>query len=151
MIKGNNKKQNTAELAYEIAKEAHKGQRDKGGRDYMEHICKVADMVKTCEEKTVAYLHDTIEDTDMTIEKLKESGFEKNILKAVEALTKKDGEKYEDYIKRLGKNKLAVAVKKADLAHNMDLSRIPSPTKADIMRVKKYRDSLSKLKDKSGS
>ena len=64
----------TLKRAIEIATEAHKGQLDKSGKDYIEHPLRVMEMGKTEEEKIVGVLHDVIEDTEWTFDKLAEEG-----------------------------------------------------------------------------
>lgn len=123
-------------LALQIAAAAHKGQKDKGGNDYINHPLRVAELVEGEEEKMVAFLHDVIEDTRVTLEDLKSSGLSQSVIEAVDAITKRQGESYHDYIERLIQNPIALAVKIADIKHNVDLSRIPNPTKKDIQRTK---------------
>lgn len=123
-------------LALQIAAAAHKGQKDKGGNDYINHPLRVAELVEGEEEKMVAFLHDVVEDTRVTLEDLKSSGLSQSVIEAVDAITKRQGESYHDYIERLIQNPIALAVKIADIKHNVDLSRIPNPTKKDIQRTK---------------
>ena len=129
-----------------IAKLAHKGQKDKAGRDYFTHPAAVAAMLETPEEKTVGYLHDTVEDTDVTVEEIR-AVFGDEIADAVALMTHTDGVPYMDYVKEIGKNPLARKVKLADLTHNMDISRIPNPTQRDYDRIeKKYKPAYVYLK-----
>lgn len=129
-----------------IAKLAHKGQKDKAGRDYFTHPEAVAAMLETPEEKTVGYLHDTVEDTDVTVEEIR-AVFGDEIADAVALMTHTDGVPYMDYVKEIGKNPLARKVKLADLTHNMDISRIPNPTQRDYDRIeKKYKPAYVYLK-----
>ena len=147
MIKSNNKnmKQSQSEKAYKIAKKAHLGQVDKAGEDYIKHPEKVASFVKTDEEKAVAYLHDVIEDTELTLVDLYEYGFSKEILEAVDVITKKRGEDYQSYLNSVKNNKLARAVKLADLRHNSDLTRLTKITEKDIKRKEKYQQAIDFL------
>ena len=126
------------ELARILAAYAHQGQTDKAGRDYILHPMAVADQMDTDEEKTVALLHDILEDTSVTEATLKNL-FGPEIADAVISMTRRPGEPYDDYIRRLGKNPLARRVKLADLRHNMDLSRLPVVTDQDLQRAEKYR------------
>lgn len=129
-----------------IAKLAHKGQKDKAGLDYFTHPEAVAATLDTPEEKTVAYLHDTVEDTDVTVEEIR-AVFGNEIADAVALMTHADGVPYMDYVKEIGKNPLARKVKLADLTHNMDISRIPNPTQKDYDRIeKKYKPAYEYLK-----
>ena len=138
-------KQSQSEKAYEIAKKAHLGQVDKAGEDYIKHPEKVASFVKTDEEKAVAYLHDVIEDTELTLEDLHEYEFSKEVIEAVDIITKKKGEDYRSYLNSVKKNKLARAVKLADLRHNSDLTRLTKVTEKDIERKEKYQKAIDFL------
>ena len=138
-------KQSQSEKAYEVAKKAHLGQVDKAGEDYIKHPEKVASFVKTDEEKAVAYLHDVIEDTELTLEDLSEYGFSKEVIEAVDIITKKRGEDYQSYLNSVKENKLARAVKLADLRHNSDLTRLIKVTEKDIKRKEKYQKAIDFL------
>ena len=138
-------KQSQSEKAYKIAKKAHLGQVDKAGEDYIKHPEKVASFVKTDEEKAVAYLHDVIEDTELTLEDLSEYGFSKEVIEAVDIITKKRGEDYQSYLNSVKNNKLARAVKLADLRHNSDLTRLTKVTEKDIKRKEKYQKAIDFL------
>jgi (p)ppGpp synthase/HD superfamily hydrolase len=135
------------ELAFEIAKAAHAGQTDKAGLDYILHPQQVAAMVTTDEEKAVALLHDIIEDTEVTANDLLAKGLPDNIVEAVEALTKKSGQSYSDYLANVKKNGLATTVKLADLKHNSDLGRLEKVTKKDRDRAEKYRKAIAYLSE----
>ena len=135
------------ELALEIAKEAHAGQTDKAGLDYILHPLQVAAEVTTDEEKAVALLHDIIEDTDVTASELLAKGLPDNVVEAVEALTKKHNQNYAAYLAGVKKNRLATAVKLADLKHNSDLSRLEKITQKDRERAEKYRKAIEYLSD----
>lgn len=125
--------------AYEIAYMAHKNQKDKGGTEYINHPVAVSALVGSLEEKIVALLHDVVEDTRVTLEELKSFGFNDNIIAAIDAISKKDGESIDDYMNRVKNNKLACSVKKADLLHNMDMSRLKVVNKKDLERLAKYQ------------
>ena len=129
-----------------IARLAHRGQKDKAGKDYFAHPEAVAAMLDTPEEKAVGYLHDTVEDTEVTAEEIREI-FGDRIADAVALLTHADGVPYMDYVKEIGKDPLARRVKLADLTSNMDISRIPNPGQRDLDRIeKKYRPAYVYLK-----
>ena len=109
-------------LAYELAKKAHAGQTRKDKKTpYFEHVKEVASRVKGWDLKTVAILHDTIEDTTITAEFLRNKGFPKPIVDAVVALTKpKDCQDYLGEVRRrILPNKLARVVKISDNYANM--------------------------------
>ena len=129
-------------IACEIARNAHDGQKDKAGEDYFEaHVRPVAESVfkrtNSCTAAAVGYLHDVLEDTEMTEAQLR-SMFDSDIVDAVVALTRKKDEPYMEYIRRLKQNRYAVEVKLCDLANNMDLDRLPEVTEKDRKRNEKY-------------
>ena len=129
-----------------IAKLAHRGQTDKAGNDYFAHPEAVAAMLDAPEEKVVGYLHDTVEDTEVTVEDIREI-FGDEIADAVALMTHADGVPYMDYVKEVGKNTLARKVKLADLTHNMDIRRIPHPRPKDYDRIeRKYKPAYAYLK-----
>lgn len=132
-----------------IAQEAHRGQMDKGGNPYIEHPLHVASQVETLELKMIAVLHDTLEDSSLTAEDLKEAGLPEEVVEAIVVLTHEDGneEAYLDYIRRVAGNTLAARVKKEDLKHNMDMSRIQNPTEKDQKRRAKYEKALCLLEE----
>lgn len=130
-----------------LAAEAHKGQRDKYGAPYILHPLRVMARVKTETEMTVAVLHDTVEDTEWTFDRLREAGFSEDVVEAVDCLTKRDGESYDSLIERARRNALARQVKIADLEDNMDVRRIPNVTAKDTERLAKYRKAWQTLTD----
>lgn len=134
-----------AEKAMRIAKKAHDGQLDKGGRAYIDHPIAVESVMDTDEEKAVALLHDVIEDTDFTTKHLIQAGLPQGIVGAVDVLTKQKGVSYDAYLAAIRKNPLACKVKRADLLHNSDLSRLPNITEKDLQRNEKYRRALQIL------
>ena len=126
------------EKAMILAAKGHMGQLDKGGHPYILHPVRVMLHCRTLEEKTVAMLHDVLEDTDITEEMLREEGFTERVVETVVCLTKGEGEDYMDYIGRVAKNPLAIQVKLADLEDNMDLNRLPGLTQKDFKRLERY-------------
>ena len=130
--------------AFCLAVRAHDGQYDKGGSPYILHPVAVASQVSGEEEKILALLHDTVEDTDVTNEEVREQ-FGNVIADALDCLTHRDGESYGEYLSRVMTNNLAITVKLADLHNNMDLSRIKNPTEKDRKRLEKYKAAESRL------
>ena len=136
----------TLQRAIEIATEAHQGQLDKAGRDYIGHPLRVMEMGKTENEKIVGVLHDVIEDSDWTFEKLAEKGFSDEVIAAIKCVTKtSENENYDDFIDRVKKNPLAAAVKINDLTDNMDIRRLPYLSDKDVKRLKKYLKAYKRL------
>ena len=143
------------EKAMELARIKFAGRVDKAGTDYFEgHLSSVAGLVSSDEEKIVAYLHDILEDTDYPEEKLRKE-FGDEITDAICLLTHQgrlDEEGYLEYIRNLKEsdNKLAIAVKIADLTNNSDYTRLgassPDELKdVDRRRWEKYQKSLEIL------
>ena len=136
----------TLKDAIALAERAHKGQVDKAGKPYIGHLIRVMKALDFESEKTVGVLHDLLEDTGYTAVDLQAMGYSDEILEALLCLTKRDGEPYEQFIERVKTNPIARKVKIADLKDNMNLDRIPSPTRKDLERVQKYRAALEKLR-----
>lgn len=139
--------QETILKALNLAIKYHKGAVDKGGNDYVLHPITVALLVDGESEKVVALLHDIVEDTPMTLPQLLEEGFTKEIVDAVDSVTRRNGEERQDYLIRVKSNEIACKVKIADLIHNSDLSRIQCPKQKDIERVKEYKKEIEYLRN----
>ena len=135
------------EKAIAIAVEAHKGQKDKAGDPYILHPLRVMFRMDTKEEMIVAVLHDVLEDTAITPDQLKEMGFSETVLEALDSVTKRDGETYEDFVQRAALHPIGKKIKLADLRDNMDLSRLEKITDKDIRRVKQYHSALKIIKE----
>lgn len=135
------------DLAAEICVTKHAGQRDKMGCAYFQHPMRVAMRCKTDEEKMVALLHDTIEDTDVTPEWLLEQGFPQRVVDGILAVTKREGESYEDFVARAKKHPLGRAVKLHDLEDNLDVIRLDAVTPEAAARLTKYLNARKYLQD----
>ena len=135
----------TLERAIAIAAEAHTGQVDKAGAPYILHPIRVMLRVTSIEEQMTAVLHDVVEDTTITLDMLLAEGFPIEVVRAVDALTKRSGETYEAFVARAAMDPIGRSVKLADLAENSDLTRIQSPTTKDIERVEKYRRAITQI------
>jgi (p)ppGpp synthase/HD superfamily hydrolase len=132
-------------IAKGIATQAHQGQLDKADQPYISHPEFVASKVTGDEAKAVAWLHDVVEDTTVTFDDLRAAGLSGVVVESVDAITKRDGEDYESYLERIATNPLAKAVKLADLAHNMDTSRLKTIDDKTRARLEKYKLALAKL------
>lgn len=126
------------EKAIEIAVEAHRGQIDKAGKIYILHPMRVMLRGKNETEQIVGILHDTVEDTPITIDMLRKEGFSEEILTALSCITKEQGEDYGHFINRILKNPLATQVKLYDIEDNLNRDRIPFPSEKDLARFEKY-------------
>ena len=135
-----------AEEARKFAEIAHEGQFDRGGVPYIEHPKAVASRLGGEVEKIVAWLHDVVEDTEVTVDELREL-FGDEVADAVAILSRNKNEPYMDYIRKIKSNEIARKVKMADLSHNMDVSRLPIITDADWKRVEKYKKAYELLSE----
>ncbi|MCH5225138.1 MAG: GTP pyrophosphokinase [Muribaculaceae bacterium] len=125
----------------------HQGQRDKVGAAYFQHPMRVAMNCEKNEEKIVALLHDTIEDTDVTPQWLKDQGFPEEIIEAILSVTRNPSEDYQEFVERAKKNPIGRIVKIHDLEDNLNVLRLRevSPVMAD--RFTKYLKALEFLKN----
>ncbi|OOF85720.1 HD domain-containing protein [Rodentibacter ratti] len=123
-----------------LAFRLHINQTDKAGKPYIQHLQAVVDnLIDPTEEMiAVAWLHDSVEDTEIGLKQIKNL-FGDTILLAVDAITKRKNEPYSEYLNRVKANPIARLVKIADLTHNMDLSRLPTITSKDLERLAKYQ------------
>jgi len=126
------------ERAIEIAATAHAGQLDRSGQPYILHPLRVMLAVNSEHERMAAVLHDVVEDSDITYDDLISEGFPTEVVDAVRLLTRAKGASRIDAARKAIRNPIARVVKLADVADNMDMSRIPNPTEKDHARLKEY-------------
>ncbi|MDX1547982.1 MAG: HD domain-containing protein [Rhodothermales bacterium] len=130
------------ERALAIALDAHQGQTDRAGRPYVFHPLRLMHRQHTDAARMAALLHDVVEDSGWTLERLRDEGFPDAVVDAVDALTHREdeGESYEDYVARAARNPLARQIKRADLEDNMDIRRLGRPLdEHDLARLERYR------------
>ena len=127
-----------------LASQAHAGQVDKSGSPYIEHPLRVAITMPTRMLKVAAVLHDVVEDTDVTLGYLTLAGFSPVLVDIIDHISKRDGEAYEDFIKRCCTSKDARIVKTADINDNMSPTRLlkMSPDKRARL-ILKYTNALN--------
>jgi len=128
-----------------LASRAHRGQLDKAGQAYILHPLRVMLQFDDEPARIVAVLHDVLEDTSVTADSLRQAGYSEKVLAALEALSRRPGESYEDFIDRAAKNPLARRVKLADLADNMNMKRLSSRGESDERRLARYEAARQKL------
>jgi (p)ppGpp synthase/HD superfamily hydrolase len=126
------------EKALSIAVEAHRGQKDRNGDPYILHPIRVMCRVTASTARIVAILHDVVEDTDWTFERLAAEGFGPDVLHPLDCVTKREGEDYEDFVRRSASDPVAREVKLADLEDNMDVRRLSAVGANDTSRLDKY-------------
>src|ERR687889_661940 len=124
----------TIEDAVSIAAQAHKGQKDKANAPYLLHPLRMMLRMDSEAAMMAAVLHDVVEDTDWTLERLRGEGFSAEVLDAVDCLTHRDGESYQEFVKRVRTNPIARQVKIADLEDNMNIRRVSRLGAKDLER-----------------
>ena len=134
--------------AMKLAYEAHHGQLDKNGVPYIFHPFHLAEQMTDETSVCAALLHDTVEDTDITMDEL-EKEFPEEVTAAVKLLTHDKSVDYFDYVAAIRTNSTAKAVKLADLRHNSDISRfIGDDVLSDpqtVKRLEKYKKAIAIL------
>lgn len=116
----------------------HHGQKDKAGKDYYFHPARVSEECLETEAKIVALLHDTVEDTDLTFGDLAQAKFPQQIIDGIDAVTRREGESYADFIERASYDEIGSEVKINDLEDNMNITRLCNLTGKDFHRLNKY-------------
>src|SRR5687767_966906 len=137
----------TVEDAISIAAHAHKGQKDKAGAPYLLHPLRMMLRMDSEAAMMAAVLHDVVEDTEWTLERLREAGFSDEVLEAVDCLTHREGESYQEFVERVRTNSIARQVKIADLEDNMNIRRINQLGPKDLERLEKYHKAWRVLTD----
>lgn len=132
--------------AMRICFDAHKEQVDKSGLPYVFHPIHLAEQMQDENTTIVALLHDVLEDTDITLEKLKEEGFGDDVINAIALMTHDDEKvKYMEYVKKIKPNHIARAVKLADLRHNSDITRLNVVDEKALKRREQYLEAIEFL------
>lgn len=130
--------------AIKIAVDAHSGQNDKAGQPYILHPLRVMQMVDDDECRIVAVLHDAVEDGGVGLGDVL-ALFGETIWSAVDAVTRREGELYLDYVRRAGSNEIGKIVKLADLKDNLSPSRSASLNQAMRTRYLRAQNILGEL------
>jgi (p)ppGpp synthase/HD superfamily hydrolase len=128
----------TLEDAIALAAEAHRGQRDKVGQPYILHALRVMLRMETEEEQMAAVLHDVVEDTRYTLDDLRRLGYPEPVIAAVDRLTRRTDESYEQFVERASAEPIARRVKLADIEDNMDVRRLSEVTEGGRERLNRY-------------
>ena len=139
----------TLERAIEIATVAHAGQTRFDGTPYIEHPLFVMNLMRlhghSERGQIVGVLHDSVEDSDLTFEDLRDEGYDDDVIFPLELLTKEKGFAYDWYVQRLAVNACSRAVKKCDLFHNLNLDGLKNPSAKRIENIDKYARALGYL------
>jgi (p)ppGpp synthase/HD superfamily hydrolase len=140
----------TLEDAIALAAHWHLGQRYPSltGEPFILHPLRVMLQVDADEPRIIAVLHDVLEDTACSVVDLRRAGYSEQVIKALDHLTRRDGEAYEPYIERIAENTLAQQVKLADLTDNLANNRRLAGVSArrDVQeRITRYERAIARL------
>lgn len=131
-----------------LARFAHMGQRDKGGKPYSGHVTRVSNAVQRealrrgwpmediLTTEKVALLHDVLEDTPFTAGMLQDLGMPITILIPVILLTRERGRPDEVYYAHIKENPIALLVKEMDIEDNLSPARLSVLDEATQDRLK---------------
>jgi hypothetical protein len=131
--------------AVAIAAIAHQDQLDKAHAPYILHPIRLMMRAQIIEEQIVAVLHDVVEDSDWTLDQLAAEGFPPEIITAMDCLTRRPEETYDQFLDRVLTNALATHVKRYDLEDNMTLTRLASLSEKDLQRLQRYHKAHQKV------
>jgi GTP diphosphokinase / guanosine-3',5'-bis(diphosphate) 3'-diphosphatase len=137
----------TFSKALELANTAHFDKKDMGGKSYILHTLRVAMRLRTNDEElmSIAVMHDTVEDGNVTFDQLKEYGFSDRVVSALRLLTHQKGVSYDDYIEAMRGNIDALKIKREDLRDNSDITRLKGVRDKDVQRMIKYQKAFLKV------
>ena len=135
------------EEAIALAVEAHKKQKDKSGQPYILHPLRVMFRLQSETERIVAVLHDVVEDSEITFDDLRQMGYNEEVIEALDGVTRREEETYEEFINRSQQNPISRRVKLADLEDNMDIRRLSRElTERDYKRLQRYKRAWLQLR-----
>jgi (p)ppGpp synthase/HD superfamily hydrolase len=136
----------TLEDAIALAVDAHRGQVDRVGQPYILHPLRVMFRLHRELDKIVGVLHDVVEDSELTLDDLRRQGYSEEVVEALDGVTRREGETYEEFVGRSLAHPVSRRVKLADLDDNMDIRRLSqSLTDKDFERLKRYRRAWDRL------
>lgn len=134
------------ERAIRLAAKVHKGQVDRFGKPYVMHVMRVMMRGHDAEEQVLGALHDVLERSELKSADILARGFPERVVKALEHISRREGETYEAYIDRVLQDGLAARVKLHDLADKMDLKLVEQLDPTDLRRYNKQLAAYHRLK-----
>ena len=136
----------TLDDAILLAVQAHKGTTDRYGAPFILHVLRVMMRLESETEKTVGMLHDVVEKTPFTFETLRAAGYSEEVLQALDCVTRRQDETYEEFVDRAFANPIAKRVKIADLEDNIDTRRMRELPSEDAERLDRKIRAWRKLR-----
>lgn len=136
----------TLEDAIILAARAHRGQVHETGQPYVFHVFRAMLRLDTDVKKIVAVLHDLVEENGIMLDHLRAKGYSAEIVQALDCLTRREDESYEQFIERVKANPIARQVKIADLEDKVNLLWLPEFTEENLERMKEYQNVLLQLR-----
>ena len=133
------------ERAIRLAAKVHKGQVDRFGNPYILHVMRVMMQGRDNDEQILGALHDVIERSDLKTNDIRRKGFPSRVVKALDHISRKNGESYERYIDRVMEDSLAARVKLHDLADKMDLLHVTVLDDSDVKRFNRQLSAYHRL------
>ena len=139
----------TIEETLQIALDAHKGQMDLDGKPAILHSIAVGIMGDNGVEIKAGFLHDVVEDSDLTLDDLRRKGVDDEVLAALELLTHDKTTDYFEYVHRIAHsgNYTAIHTKINDLKHNLDRGRKSNKKAKELNDIEKS-ERLAKINEK---
>lgn len=135
----------TLDRAIAIAADAHAGQ-EKAGEPYILHPLRVMLSLATTDERIAGVLHDVVEkNPTWPLAALRAEGFSEDVLAAIDAVSRREGEEYEEFILRAGQDDLGRRVKLADLSDNIRTSQSLRPTDKIVKKIAKHEKARALL------
>ena len=131
--------------ALALACSVHKDQTDRFGMPLIAHVIHVAERMTDEDTAVVDLLHETVERGCLTLSDLRKEGFPEKIVSAVDALTYRGERQYVRFIRRVRENRIAAAVKAADLRHDTDITRMDAISDEETRLLQKYERALKVL------
>jgi (p)ppGpp synthase/HD superfamily hydrolase len=139
----------TVEDAIALAARLHSGARypSPEAEPFVFHALRVMLHFVDPVDQTAAVLHDVVEDTEITLDNLRDAGYRPEVVDAIGALTHHPQDSYEQYIEGVARNPVARRVKIVDLEQNL-ANNLRSPlTRGNADRVDRYKAALTRLRD----
>jgi (p)ppGpp synthase/HD superfamily hydrolase len=138
----------TVEDAIALAARLHSGARypSPEAEPYIFHPLRVMLRFSDPDDQMAAVLHDVVEDTEITLDDLRRAGYRPEVVSAIDALTRRRHESYEQYIDRVGLNPIARRIKLVDVEENLANNRRSPDAPGNADRIRRYEVALDRLR-----